>query len=199
MIKRTMLIAACVLAATGASAQGPVAPAPAPTAMQPAQQPGNQSPSMGERTGVDSMLKVTPSTQEFVKDAALSDMFEIAASKLAAERGNAKTKTFAAKMIEDHQKTTEELTGLLQAKNIAITPPSEIDAPHQRKLDKLKTLKGADFDKRYGQEQIDAHKDAISLFERYGKEGDNPDLKDWAIKTAPALHGHLHMAKKLPH
>ncbi len=200
MMKRNMLIAACFLAAAGASAQSSVSPAPSPaqTTPQP-QQPDNQSPSMGERTGVDSMLKVTPSTQEFVKDAALSDMFEIASSQLAVERGNAKTKAFAAKMIEDHQKTTAELTSLLQDKHIAVTPPSEIDAPHQRKLDKLKTLKGADFDKRYGQEQIDAHKDGVSLFQRYAKSGDNQDLKEWAIKTAPTLEGHLRMAKKLPH
>jgi putative membrane protein len=33
--------------------------------------------------------------------------------------------------------------------------------------------------------QVSAHKDAVSLFERYAKGGDNADLKDWA--GAPAL------------
>jgi putative membrane protein len=203
MMKHSMLIAACLLAAAGASAQAPVspAPAPAPTPAQttPQQQPDTQGPSMGERTGVDSMLKVTPSTQEFVKDAALSDKFQIAESQLAADRGNAKNKAFATKMIEDHQKTTAELTALLQSKNIGVTPPADLDSAHQSKLDKLKTLKGADFDKRYAKDQIDAHKDGVSLFQRYAKSGDNQDLKEWAIKTAPALQGHLRMAKKLSH
>jgi putative membrane protein len=37
----------------------------------------------------------------------------------------------------------------------------------------------------------------VSLFERYGKGGDNPDLKDWASKTLPDLQGHLKMAQDL--
>ena len=45
--------------------------------------------------------------------------------------------------------------------------------------------------------QVDAHKDAVSLFQRYAKGGDNPDLKDWAGKTLPALQHHLEMAQNL--
>jgi putative membrane protein len=44
---------------------------------------------------------------------------------------------------------------------------------------------------------VSAHKDAVSLFERYGKGGDNPDLKAWASKTLPDLQGHLKMAQDL--
>jgi hypothetical protein len=35
------------------------------------------------------------------------------------------------------------------------------------------------------------------LFERYGKGGDNPELKDWANKTLPTLRDHLKMAQDL--
>jgi len=45
--------------------------------------------------------------------------------------------------------------------------------------------------------QEDAHEDAVSLFERYSKGGDNADLKNWAGKTLPALKHHLEMAKAL--
>jgi putative membrane protein len=45
--------------------------------------------------------------------------------------------------------------------------------------------------------QVSTHKDAVSLFERYAKGGDNPDLKDWAGKTLPALKHHLQMAENL--
>ena len=195
MMKRTMLIAACFLAA-GASAQQPAVPSPA---QQPQQQPDNKSPSMGERTGVNSMLNVTPSTQEFVKDVATSDLFEIASSRLASERGDAATKKFADRMLQDHQKTTAELKSMVQAQKVEVTPPADLDAPHQRKIDKLKQLKGADFDKRYAEDQIDAHKEAVSLFERYAKNGDNPALKEWAAKTLPTLQEHLQMAQNLHH
>jgi putative membrane protein len=63
--------------------------------------------SIGEKTGVNSVLGVAPTTADFVKEVAISDMFEIQSSQLAQERGNASEKPFAATMIKDHQKTSE--------------------------------------------------------------------------------------------
>ena len=45
--------------------------------------------------------------------------------------------------------------------------------------------------------QVDAHKSAVSLFQRYAKGGDNTKLKDWAQKTLPTLQHHLEMADML--
>ena len=36
-------------------------------------------------------------------------------------------------------------------------------------LDKLRGFNGAGFSKQYVEDQVSAHKDAVSLFERYGK------------------------------
>jgi len=191
-MKRTLLIAACFLYVTAAPAQTVQDPN---RSMQPSTQ--TQKPSMGERTGADSALGVTPSTEEFVKDVALSDMFELSSSKLAAERGDSKTKTFANQMLKDHQKTTGELTALIKSNNISASPPSKLDPSHQKKLDKLKNLQGEEFDKQYGQDQVNAHETAVSLFQRYAKGGDNQALKDWAAKTAPTLDSHLQMAQAL--
>jgi putative membrane protein len=44
---------------------------------------------------------------------------------------------------------------------------------------------------------VSAHKDAVDLFERYAKGGENAKLKDWAGKTLPALQRHLEMAQTL--
>ncbi|HEY6466706.1 MAG TPA: DUF4142 domain-containing protein, partial [Candidatus Acidoferrales bacterium] len=54
-----------------------------------------------------------------------------------------------------------------------------------------------DFSSDFDSMQISAHKDAVSLFERYAKGGDNPKLKDWAGKTLPTLQHHLEMAQDL--
>lgn len=64
-------------------------------------------------------------------------------------------------------------------------------------LDKLKGESGKDFSSDFDAEQISAHKEAVSLFQRYAKSGDNPDLKNWAGKTVPALKHHLAMAQSL--
>lgn len=153
--------------------------------------------SVGEKTGVNSTLGISPTTADFVKEVATSDMFEIQSNKLAEDKGNASEKTFAAKMVTDHTKTSAELKELITSGKVKEELPSALDSSHQSKLDKLKGESGKDFSSSFDSIQVGAHKDAVSLFERYAKGGDNPDLKDWAGKTLPALQHHLEMAEKL--
>lgn len=173
-MKKATIVALCALFAASAGAQ-----------------------SMGEKTGADAMLGVTPSTEDFVKEAAMSDMMEIQSSKLAVDKGDAQAKSFAQHMITDHQKTTMELQALIKTGAVKATPPTALDSAHQSKLDKLNKETGRDFTSTYDEMQVSAHKDAVSLFERYSKGGDNPQLKDWAGKTLPALQQHLQMAQAL--
>lgn len=150
---------------------------------------------LGEKTGVNALIGKAPPTADFVKIAAISHMFEIESSKLAEQRADEATKKFAAQMIADHTKTSAELKALAPKANVEV--PTALDSSHQSKLDKLKGLNGADFDKEYDSMQIDAHEDAVSLFERYADSGDNADLKAWAGKTLPHLKHRLEMAKAL--
>jgi putative membrane protein len=153
--------------------------------------------SVGEKTGVNSTLGISPSTADFVKEVAISDMFELQSNKLAEDRGNAAEKSFAAMMIKDHTKTSDELKALVKGGDVKAELPTALDSSHQSKLDKLSGYKGADFSSEFDSQQVGAHKDAVSLFERYAKGGDNPKLKDWAGKTLPALQHHLEMAQAL--
>ncbi|AMA56780.1 DUF4142 domain-containing protein [Bradyrhizobium sp. CCGE-LA001] len=173
-MKRTIIAIACLLLAGPALAQ-----------------------SLGEKTGVNSALGVSPSTEDFVKQVAISDMFEIESSKLAEQKGNAQEKSFAQQMVTDHTKTSTELKGLVNDGKVKATLPTALDSSHQSKLDKLKNATGKDFSSDYNSYQVSAHEDAVSLFERYAKGGDNAALKDWAGKTVPALKHHLEMAKEL--
>jgi putative membrane protein len=155
--------------------------------------------SVGEKTGVNSALGVTPSTPDFVKEAAMSDMFEIQSSQLAEQKADDQpTKSFAQKMVADHTKTTSDLKSMVSGGKLkGVELPTDMASSQKSMLDKLKGLNGKDFSKQYHSDQVSAHKDAVSLFERYGKGGDNPDLKDWANKTLPDLQGHLKMAQDL--
>jgi putative membrane protein len=153
--------------------------------------------SVGEKTGVNSTLGIAPTTADFVKEVAISDMFEIATNKLAQDKGNAAEKSFATMMVTDHTKTSTELKGLVISGKVKAEIPAGLDSAHQTKLDKLKSQSGKDFSASFNSYQLDAHKDAVNLFERYAKGGDNADLKDWAGKTLPALKHHLEMAQNL--
>jgi putative membrane protein len=152
--------------------------------------------SVGEKTGVNSTLGISPTTADFVKEAAMSDMTEIAASKLGQERGNAQEKTFASQMITDHTKTSEQLKSKAPA-DAKASIPTVLDSSSQSKIDKLKDAKPDSFSSDFDSMQVSAHKDAVSLFERYAKNGEDPKLKDWAGETLPTLQHHLEMAQDL--
>ena len=151
--------------------------------------------SAAEKTGVNSALGVSPTTADF--EVAVSDMFEIASSRLAQDKGNAAEKSFASQMVADHTKTSTELKGLVSSGKVKAEVPTAIDSSHQNKLDKLKGESGKDFSSDFDSMQVTAHKDAVSLFERCAKGGDNPELKPWAAKTLPTLKHHLEIAQNL--
>jgi putative membrane protein len=151
--------------------------------------------SAAEKTGVNSTLGIAPKTSDFVTEAATGDMFEIASSKLAASKTDGQVQAFAREMVTDHTKTSEELTPAAQQLNVPL--PSEMTSAQTGMLDKLRNLSGKDFSKQYLDDQVGAHKDAVSLFQRYSKNGDNPGLQAWANKTLPTLQHHLDMAEQL--
>jgi putative membrane protein len=153
--------------------------------------------SVAEKTGVNSALGVTPTTKDFVTEAANSDMLEIDSSKLVLATNDAGVKSFAQKMIDDHTATSKELKKIVADGKIDAPIPATMDKAHQSKLDKLKKEKGADLVKDYKSMQVSAHKDAVSLFQRYAKGGDNAELKTFASKTLPTLQDHLKMAEDL--
>ena len=153
--------------------------------------------SVGEKTGVNSVLGVAPKTSDFVTEAAESDMTEIAAAKIALQKGDAEEKQFADQMVRDHSQTSEELKGLVSSGSVEATLPAALDDTSQKKIDKLNSAAPADFKSEYDPMQVDAHKSAVSLFQRYAKGGDNAKLKDWAQKTLPTLQHHLEMADML--
>ena len=152
--------------------------------------------SVGEKTGVNSALGIAPKTADFVKEVAMSDMTEIAAATIGQERGNAEEKAFATQMITDHTKTSEELKSLVPAEARAAIPTA-LDSSSQSKIDKLRNAKPDDFSSDFDAMQVSAHKDAVSLFERYAKGGEDVKVKEWAGKTLPALQHHLEMAQNL--
>jgi putative membrane protein len=68
-----------------------------------------------ERTGVNSALGISPTMADFIKEAANSDMLQIAAATFAQEKGNAEEKKFAEQMMTDHSKTSSDLKSLVDS------------------------------------------------------------------------------------
>lgn len=153
--------------------------------------------SVSEKTGLNSLVGASPNTQDFVTEAAISDMFEIQSSKLAQEKKDTKVNDFANKMIADHTTSSEAIKNLVQSGKVKADIPGSLDSKHQSMLDKLKGLNGDDFEKQYRSDQISGHKDTVDLYRRYAKGGDNADLKAFAEKTLPIVEHHQKMAEDL--
>jgi putative membrane protein len=135
-------------------------------------------------------------TKTFVEKAALTDMFEIEAAKLALDRSKVKPiKDFAQMMIDDHTATTKELGPLATAAGLA--PPAALDEGHLKKLDDLKQAKVQDFDDKYLDQQEAAHSDALGLMKDYAQNGKDPGLQAFAAKVALKVDEHLQKAKAL--
>ena len=138
-----------------------------------------------------------PSTTDFVQKAAMSDLYEVEAGKIASQKGqSAPVKGFGQMMVAAHSKTTEELGGIVASEKIKLDLPSKLDAKHQKLIDDLNAAD--DFDKTYAKQQVDGHQEAVDLFDSYAKKGDNAALKQFAQKTLPVIQEHLAEAKKLP-
>src|ERR1700748_1010595 len=83
--------------------------------------------SVGEKTGINSALDIAPTTADFVKEAATSDMLEIQAAKVAEQKGNAEEKKFGAEMVTDHTKTSSELKALVTSGDVKADIPASLD------------------------------------------------------------------------
>jgi putative membrane protein len=177
----------------------------------PVDQPGHESPKPGTNSETMSAVKdttaglvgqvsadMTSTTKGFVNAAAISDMYEVTAGKIAVQRAQSPAvKDFAQKMVDAHTETTNKLKGILAGNNISVTPPAHVDDRRQGMLDNLRGAKAQDFDHRYISQQIAAHKEADILMRGYAKDGDNAAIKDFAATTDKAVRMHLSMAQKL--
>lgn len=140
----------------------------------------------------------TPKADEFVQKASVSNLFEIESSKLALTRStNADVKAFAQKIIDDHTAAGAKLKTIADANGLSASVATTLDKKHQKELDELKAEDANDFDEEYADEQQDAHRKAVKLFDKYAKDGDHAALKAFAAETLPTLQAHKDHANTL--
>lgn len=135
----------------------------------------------------------------FAQKVAIAVMFEIKTSELALQKTKNETiRVFADKMIADHTKADKEMKDAVSISSIrSESLPTFLDSEHQAIYDNLAKLTGDEFDRAYIKAQLEAHKDAVSLFTSYASNGDEDVLVEFAQKTLPTLEGHLQHIQKL--
>jgi putative membrane protein len=134
--------------------------------------------------------------QSFVTKAGTAGQYEVRAAEVARQKAeSADVRQFADEMVNDHEKANQELGALATQRNWTL--PASLDAKHQGMLDRLRKLDGFEFEREYAKQQLQAHQEAVVLFEEQSERGTDLQLKAWARKKLETLQTHLQHAMQL--
>ena len=152
------------------------------------------STGQGTKAGASAGASVAAADKAFVQKAAVGGMAEVEMGKMAQQKGSSdQVKQFGSRMVEDHSKANDELKKIASSKGIAL--PTDLDAKHKSKMDKMQKLSGAQFDRAYMDDMVADHKQDVAEFRKEANSGKDSDLKAFAAKTLPTLEDHLKMAQ----
>ena len=140
---------------------------------------------------------VGPVDRAFMADAAVGGLFEMAAGKLATERGSdSGVKDFGKMLMDDHGAANKELGELAAARSITL--PSRLPKNQQSTLRRLARAPAGKFDRQFVQQiGIEDHQSDIRKFEDAAKTASDPEVKAFAAKSLPTLRKHHAEAQKL--
>lgn len=138
-------------------------------------------------TGRTASLAGTDAT--FLRKAMEGGLEEVQRAQAAMQSAQrAEVRNVASMMLEDHRRTNEKLTQLASSKGWNV--PS---AASTAESDQSRTSAGPGFDDNYLEDEIRHHRETISLFRAQASSGSDPDLRQFAQDTLPALEHHLEM------
>lgn len=134
----------------------------------------------------------------------VNDM-EIDMGKLAKTNGTASVKAYGNTLVKDHTANNTKLTALAKKKGLAPIPadqPMTDDAKleHQKMMDgmaKLKTLKGADFDREFLVLMIEGHDKTVGRLDAGIASAKDADLVTHLKETKPVVQRHADAAREL--
>ncbi len=128
----------------------------------------------------------------FATAVAAADLYEIESSRLAAAKAtSSEVKQFAQHIQTDHEKSSADLKAAAAKASPPVTVTPALDAEKRAMLDELRAASGKDFDRRFIDQQTNAHQKALLLLQNYAGRGDSQPLKDFAANGVKVVQGHL--------
>jgi putative membrane protein len=128
---------------------------------------------------------------------------EVRESQLAAKKAtNPAVKKYAQQLVTEHRALANEMRSLAQ--KLSVTPDTTDDDVHdamESARDQIKDLTdkpaGADWDKKYIDNQIDDHKDVLDKLQDAAKNTSNADLRAAIEKATGKVQEHLTKAQSI--
>lgn len=136
-----------------------------------------------------------PTTEAVLTKLHMSNQMEIAAGKLAEEKGQSKdVKSFGKTLVTDHTAADKKVMAL--AKEEKVTLPSSTPMPDE-KMDKMKAASGAEFDRMFASDMLEDHKKDIAEVKSARDQTQDQKLKGLLSALLPTLEKHKDTAQKL--
>lgn len=178
-MKLTAFVALLLVAGTPAFAQ------PAPAGQTGIGNPGGENP-----------LPTNDADRTFVTALAKGGMAEVDAGRLAGSKSdNADVKSFAQRMVADHEQANAQLASV--AHQLKLAMPADVDPDQKAMQTALQNAGGDDFNRTYMQGQVTAHQQTTHLLEYEVGSGQNATLKKLAADLLPVVRDHLAMAQAI--
>jgi putative membrane protein len=148
----------------------------------------------------DKSSAAVPNDAQIAMIAVTANSVDIDAGKIAAQKSqNADVKGLAELMVRDHTAVNEKATAL--AKKLGVTPEESdtsksLKSGGETQVAKLKTLKGAEFDKAYVDNEVSYHEAVIGVLDKtLVPNTKNAELKSLLESARPIFIAHLEHAK----
>lgn len=133
------------------------------------------------------------------------NQMEISLAKDAQRQGTEKVKDYASTLINDHQTADKDLTAFAKAHHLTTIPADKPTTDAERQDDKdmtqqmtrMKTLKGADFDKAYLNMMVAGHDKELTKIDVEISSATDPDFKNLLQGVKPVLQRHADQARDL--
>jgi len=131
-----------------------------------------------------------------------ANQVDIDAGKLAvAQAGNAEVKKFGQQMIDQHTGVNKQAVELVTRLKVAPqdnATSQSLKSGGDANLQRLKTMKGAAFDRAYVEHEVAYHQQVLDAIDTtLIPNASNAELKALLTRTRPAIAAHLEHAKSL--
>ncbi len=130
---------------------------------------------------------LTGDPETYMRNAYLSNMYQIEAGRVAAERGNsAEIRALGAMVVTEHEALQARLESAVSEAGLDFEMPEALEGRRQGLLDNLNAAADMDFDAAFLQQQTQIHTELAALHNGFEARGDAGALVDYASEASDA-------------
>lgn len=140
--------------------------------------------------------KLSDSDSTFLQQAAQNGMAITQLGQMALSKSSdPKVKQLAQQLVDDQNKTNDQLTSLAQAKQVKL--PTDVTSDAQKQNKKLQGESGSVFDEAWSKAIVSDHQKSVKAFTQEGKDAKDADVKKFAQGALPGMNDHLKSAQAI--